>query len=163
MSTICLGLDIQLTRVGYGVCRATDGSPVDCGCIVALSRSSPGDHLAQIFVDLDWQYRPHRIIAVYVEAPHVGLDRRLAVEHAMVIGRALQQAERTWPDAAVELVPPQVWKKRVGLAGNAKKDQVAVWARAAGFDHASQDALDAAGIATAAHLLNAEVVRIAGA
>lgn len=163
MTTLVLGLDVQLTRVGHGLCRATDGAPWDCGCCESLSRTNPGDHLRQLFVDIDWLNRPNQIIVVYIESPHVGPSRRDSLAHAMVIGRAAQQAERTWPDAAVELIAPQEWKKLVGLPGNAQKLQVATWAHAYGFEHTSQDALDAAAVAVAGQIRNAEIVRVASA
>lgn len=52
-------------------------------------------------------------------------------------------------------IPPHEWKKECGLAGNAKKIDVAVWALDHGADlEWSQDACDALAIATAALRIN---------
>ena len=60
---------------------------------------------------------------------------------------------RTWE------LPPWEWKKEIGLAGNAKKVDVAVWALDHGADlEWSQDACDALGLATAALNVNARAL-----
>ena len=156
---LALGIDAQKLRLGWAIVSIVgeDAIPVSCGCDVV--DGNPGDWIR-------WWCRSrfcHDIGLVYVEAPHVGASRRGAVEHAMFIGRVLQQAERQWPDAPVELIQPGEWKKLVGLPGNAQKAQIMAWAHAAGFDPKTQDAADASGIAAAGVVRNAEIVRAARA
>ena len=69
----------------------------------------------------------------------------------------LSAARRRWPEATVHELLPQQWKKRAGLAGNATKDHVLVFACGYMQDAAlKQDAADALCIALAAQRLSAE-------
>jgi hypothetical protein len=158
--TAILGLDVQTKRLGWAICDAEMGTAMACGC-EPISFNCPGDDLRRL---LSFEYMPgslRDVIAVYVEAPYVGPNLQGSMRHAMMIGRALQQAERCWPDAAVEIIQSGDWKRLIGLPGNARKDQIAEWARACGFFHHMQDALDAGGIAVAGKIRNAEIVAAA--
>lgn len=160
---IVLGIDAQRLRIGWALVSvvgelAPDEPPilpVDCGC--AVLDGDPGSFVS-------WWCKGMRAVdLVYVESPHVGYSRRGAVEHAMFIGRVLQQAERRWPDAPVQLIAPQEWKSIIGLPGNAKKEQILRWAIERGANPATQDAADALGIAYAGAIRNAQIVQAAGA
>lgn len=161
MSTLVIGLDVQKTRLGWGVCHAIDGTPWSWGCW-PIPPKGIGATIRQHLLDISWTLDPQHnvVVAVYLEAPHVGHSRHGAMEHAMVIGRTAQQAESIWPNAAVELIAPQEWKPLVGLPGNAQKHQIAAWARAGGIEHPMQDALDASAIALAGQRRNAAMFPI---
>lgn len=156
MSTLVCGLDVQKTRLGWAYCHAITGEPWVWDCWPIPPRDI-GTTIKQHLLDISWAINPPRnqIVAIYVEAAHVGRSRRDSIQHAMVIGRTVQEAEHIWPNAAVELIAPQEWKPLIGLPGNARKDQIAAWADANAIGHPMQDALDAAGIALAGQRRNA--------
>lgn len=147
--------------------------------------------------------RRGEILAVYIEAPWIGPSPQMGIQLAMMIGSVWQAVDRTWPDALVEFVQPQSWKRVAGVEPdpkpNGKKLGHVSLARAAlehaklgspnfhvptdweeaivraakpfvylralelGFaPHGSQDAADAACLAVAGAMLNAEIVKAAG-
>jgi Holliday junction resolvasome RuvABC endonuclease subunit len=158
---LVLGLDPQRTRLGYGVV-STDGEvirPLGCGVDHPALLEPLGEFIRRALGELRGGWLAG-ISVVYVEAPHVGASRRIAVDHAMVVGRVLQEAERTFAGAPVELLQPSEWRRLCGLSGGATKAQVMAWSQAYGFDpDGMQDAADAACVAVAGAVRNAEIVR----
>lgn len=157
-----LGLDAQATRLGYGLCWLDDGDPLPhgCGCVTYQKGIPDADAVRAALMHV--RSLSPSIRLVYVEAPHVGLSRQGSVIHAMSVGRVLQQAAQFWPTAPVQMMQPSEWKKLVDLPGNARKEQIALRARALGFDHDSQDALDAGCIAVAGFRRNQEILASLG-
>jgi Holliday junction resolvasome RuvABC endonuclease subunit len=154
-----LGLDVQMRRVGFGLVY-TDGEkiePLFTG--YAQTVGNPGDFLRAFFSKLV----VHEPSVIYVEDAHVGASRRIAVEHAKMVGRALQEAEKQFPDAAVQTIQPKEWRMLVGLGGNARKEQVMAWANLQGFFAKTQDEADAAAIAWAGAVRNGHIVSASGA
>ena len=148
-----LGLDAQQLRLGYALCHLEDGEPVRCGCIplaagAGFSRSVR-EALLAISAPLAFD-QTCELALVAIEDAHLGPNRMGSLRHAMAIGEVRQAVDRRWPDAAVQLIAPQEWKKLVGLRGNASKDAVMVQAHELGWMAEEQDEADAACIAYAA-------------
>lgn len=145
---LILGLDAQQTRLGYALCRLEDGEPVRCGCIPLAADAGFSRSVRHALSGI-WP-GPHPDIAlVAIEDAHLGPNRLGSLRHAMAIGEIRQAVSRRWPDAAVQMVRPQEWKKLLGLRGNASKPEVMSMAFQLGFGADVQDEADAACIAYA--------------
>lgn len=124
MRQLCLGLDVSELRMGWGLADLETAAPVMCGVADIAPRDVSPVHieapmrirsaLGQIGVIplAEWG---DEIAAVYIEAPHVGVNRAGAMRHAMTIGSVWQAVSRRWPDAVIAFVQPSEWKSRVGV------------------------------------------------
>lgn len=158
-----LGLDVQPTRLGWALADLDTGAPLGCGCIPlspATFSASVRTALRTIQIGAD---RHGEVALVAIEDAHLGVNRRGALRHAMAIGDVRQAVDRRWPEAAVQLIAPQEWKRLVGLPGNAAKGLVMDLACSLGWcPQEQQDAADAACISWAAQRRNAYDFREAG-
>lgn len=151
--SVLIGLDVQLTRLGFGVVDLGTGAPLGCGAMPLVTRSPR--LIRQSLNMLGWR---HDVALVYVEAPHVGPNRMGSLRHAMTIGSVIQACDRRWPNAPVELITSPEWKRACGLKGNATKAGVMSRARELHFAPETQDAADAACIAYAGWCANERTV-----
>lgn len=108
-----LGLDVQPRRVAWGTADADTAQAISCG---GWER---GDAAVLSPMDIRFALAMAHVVeplAVFIEAPHVGVNKSVAVLHAMAIGSAWQAAEVRWPDAPITFVQPSEWKRRTGVA-----------------------------------------------
>jgi hypothetical protein len=91
--------------------------------------------------------------AFWGDVAAVGIERPIgthgAAQVSMSFGAVLSRLPRT---LLVEDMTPPAWKSRVGLKGNAKKEEIEEWARQSGCPELKQpDGYDAFGIARATY------------
>jgi hypothetical protein len=102
------------------------------------------------------------VYLVAIEDPF-SAGRTAAKQLGRIAGAILASLPASVPDDLVWTLRPDEWRLANGLSGNAPKSMVASWARERfmdldWLDMASQDALDALAIASAAREMNARAV-----
>lgn len=143
-----MGLDVSPLRMGWGLADLETFAPVACGAFDFEVDAAPSTHrwaLGGIGVLSDLG----EIAAIYIEAPHVGINRKVAIDHALTVGSAWQAASRRWPDAVLAFVQPSEWKRRAGvepqpktiLKGKAGREYVAERALTWAHDGCSPEAM----------------------
>lgn len=155
---VVLGLDPQLKRLGWGVVRVEDGTPVDCGTI-GISQRDDGWYEQQIFraaVQIrselarsrEYQYM---VYETWSEKMWSGPNPGRALDLSYVAGVTVACIQSLWP-SRVFGATPKTWRALCGVGGKATKDEVFEYARQHGFDLPAkkddgQDAADAGCIA----------------
>ena len=108
-----------------------------------------------------WAAELESVYLVAIEDPF-SAGRTAAKQLGRVCGAIIASLPPSVPDEHVWLMRPDEWRMACGMAGNATKAQVAVWARERfaidGLDMWPQDAIDALCVAYAAREINAKAV-----
>lgn len=156
--SVLLGLDVQLTRLGWATADLDTGAPRRCGAF-PMGREPAQVRHALAGVQTNGRFDVPDL--VYVEGPYVGPNRMGSLRHAMVIGQVVQACDRRWPYAPVVVIPISDWKRACDLPGNASKAAVFASALMLGFHPEDQDAADAACIAYAGWVRNVELLATA--
>jgi Holliday junction resolvasome RuvABC endonuclease subunit len=157
----CWGIDPSTQRVS--IAWVTDGGErgVQTRSFDPLLRD--GERLWHIYAET-WDLckqihasRPARF--VWVEQPFA-FGKPVPPVSYMAMGAIMIAARRVTAAPVEPCAPPGRWKKlALGPGyGNAKKEQIMVWARERGYDGNLQDEADALGIAVAARALTLPVV-----
>lgn len=156
---VLLGLDPSTVALGWATCDLKTGRPSLCSAVnLATLRADLGSLEAALFASLEQisDTIQGKVELIYCEKLFVGRSRKITVILSECVGAVLMGCDVIWPGIPRERFVPQEWKRGVGLAGNANKSQVKTKAFHLGWDTPTQDAADAACIASAGWKMNQE-------
>lgn len=123
------GFDVSPNRMGWGLVRLDDGSPVACG-MENIDLPSAGWKHQQLAVALGAVERAlpddGEVSICFLEQPW--LSPRSGTKSAYSAGRAVQAAqaevERRWPWAPIEYLQPAEWKSLAGVNTGMTMDDI---------------------------------------
>ena len=162
MTPLLLGLDPSTVWLGWALADLETGEPIACSREPVTGLARAIRHALREVSDTAAR-NDGDVCLIYIETAHVGPNPRSAIKVAEACGQVLQAANRRWPDAQIERLEPKEWRNLVDLSGNAPKAACATRAVELGWKPGSQDAADAACIATAGHHMNQHILERAGA
>jgi crossover junction endodeoxyribonuclease RuvC len=145
-----LGIDPGTIVMGYGIIETGDGEPefIECGVIKPPARSSIGERLSFLYMNLMEIIAASRPDVIAIEEPFVAKNARTA----LAIGRAQAVAILSAANCDIlsyEYTPAQI-KQRVTTYGASSKEQVQEMVRLQlGLDYPPEpdDAADALAVA----------------
>lgn len=131
---VLLGCDVSETKVGIGVVRDDDGRPVRA----AVELLDGPESVREVLSALTWSLQGYEPVFAYIEEPvRFGADGQ--VRAGIAVGMLWYALRRHWSAITVDLIKPDVWRSRVGIARAPKalsQHQRRAWYKARAVDEA---------------------------
>lgn len=157
MTPAVLALDPSTVWLGWALAHLDNGQPIACdrenvkGLGRHVREALRTIHRHADLADTDIQL-------IYIEGAGGGANRLSTLKVAEAAGEVRQACTRRWPDAPIERLTPAEWRVLTDLPGNCDKVSCHERAIELGWNPDTQDAADAACIATAATRRNQEII-----